>query len=1083
VTVDNSTPNVSIANATLPCGGGSVTLTATGSTATYSWTGPNGFTATGATVSVTTAGTYTNVATGTNGCTTTTTVTVSAATNCGSIGDFVWEDTNGNGKQGGNEPGISGVTVTLYTCAGAQVATTTTNASGNYSFNNLAAGSYYVIVSGLPAGYAFTTQNTGGDTAKDSDVNASGQTACFTLNAGQDKDDVDAGATPQGSTIGDFVWYDQDNDGIQDAGEPGLPNVSVALYDCNANLIGTTTTNANGQYAFTNVLPGSYYVIFSNQPAGYTFTGKDQGSDDAKDSDADLSGQTACFTITSGQTKDDIDAGLIGPGSIGNYVWEDLDNDGIQDPNESGLGGVVVSLYDCSNNLIATTTTNNQGAYDFQNIAPGQYYVSFTLPSRAYSFATMNAGTDPAKDSDPNASGRTICFTLNPGEDKDDIDAGVLTPGSIGDYVWEDLNNDGLQDQNEPGVSGITVDLFVCGSTSPIATTTTSSSGAYSFQNIIPGSYTVTFSNLPAGFIFALPNQGSNDALDSDPGQNGSTGCFTLGVGETLNDIDAGIVGSRVCLAVAGTVTPSDTLFDLAGSSVTITATDDGNSTIPAGYSVSYLLANQAGRVLQVSSTPNFVVSDQGDYCIHVLIYSGNTSNPNYFDLNQIVPGTTYLWQITNLLVQRGICGELNPGCTKVRVRCIALGDCVATAFNPQQWSVIFTNGTKPNAAPPWYHWANNSGRVETFADGTAHITGTLVHTNDPNFGFVVDVWLENRRDWGQWSALGRGKKSDPFSNLYQTWDYYELDDSRSKLIGNGVLTGDTLFLTHKPASYYFGFQIGTGANDKTLNDFGLSGWFSYTSASGLYTGGGDFNMNLSCGQVCPDPLAASPMIATQVILQGPYSGSGDTMATALNQQGVLPLHQPYNVHPWNYQGTESVTAIPNDSIVDWVLVEMRHPLNQGLVLSRMAAFVNEDGEVVGLNGTTLLDASNLPAGTDSFNLVIQHRNHVRAMTATPMKRYGNVFFADFTKSLNDIYTDPTIPNAAAHAMSNGTTVLFEGDASGDAQINSVDLGAIMFRYFHIGFGKADVNLDGVTNSLDVGRTLDNYFKQTHVPR
>jgi hypothetical protein len=150
--------------------------------------------------------------------------------------------------------------------------------------------------------------------------------------------------------------------------------------------------------------------------------------------------------------------------------------------------------------------------------------------------------------------------------------------------------------------------------------------------------------------------------------------------------------------------------------------------------------------------------------------------------------------------------------------------------------------------------------------------------------------------------------------------------------------------------------------------------------------------------------------------------------------------------------------------------------------IPRMAAFVNEDGEVVGLDGNKLLSI-NTPATIDSFNLVIQHRNHVRAMSATPARRYGNVYFADFTESLSDIYVDGTMPGPPVKTLPNGTTVLYEGDASGDSQINSVDLGAIMQNYFNIGFGQTDVNMDGVTNSLDVSRTLDNYFIQAHVPR
>ena len=89
------------------------------------------------------------------------------------------------------------------------------------------------------------------------------------------------------ATIGDFVWIDSNQNGIQDAGEAGKAGVKVKLYDNLNYLVATTTTNATGYYGFT-VTPGKYYVEFV-KPAGYTFSPKDQGGDNAKDSDADTS--------------------------------------------------------------------------------------------------------------------------------------------------------------------------------------------------------------------------------------------------------------------------------------------------------------------------------------------------------------------------------------------------------------------------------------------------------------------------------------------------------------------------------------------------------------------------------------------------------------------------------------------------------------------------------------------------------------------------------------------------------------------------------------------------------------------------
>ncbi len=116
---------------------------------------------------------------------------------------------------------------------------------------------------------------------------------------------------PEPAALGDTVWFDNDQDGIQDADEPGFPDVTVNLYDCaDSTLLATMVTDADGFYFFGNLMPGDYFVEFI-KPEGYTFTLQDQGSDDAVDSDADATtGRTICTNLESGETDLTWDAGL-----------------------------------------------------------------------------------------------------------------------------------------------------------------------------------------------------------------------------------------------------------------------------------------------------------------------------------------------------------------------------------------------------------------------------------------------------------------------------------------------------------------------------------------------------------------------------------------------------------------------------------------------------------------------------------------------------------------------------------------------------------------------------------------------------
>ena len=128
-----------------------------------------------------------------------------------------WNDFNADGIQDINEPGIQGVSVELFDGAGNSLGTTTTGPTGEYLFNNLPEGDYYVVF-GEPAGYTSSPDNVGADAA-DSDADpTTGQTPTYTLGLGEHNPTIDAGFY-QVAGLGDFVWLDVDGDGEQDSAE------------------------------------------------------------------------------------------------------------------------------------------------------------------------------------------------------------------------------------------------------------------------------------------------------------------------------------------------------------------------------------------------------------------------------------------------------------------------------------------------------------------------------------------------------------------------------------------------------------------------------------------------------------------------------------------------------------------------------------------------------------------------------------------------------------------------------------------------------------------------------------------------
>lgn len=239
------------------------------------------------------------------------------------------------------------------------------------------------------------------------------------------------------ASVGDFVWDDLDDDGVQDAGESGAAGVTVNLLDDLGNWLDSTTTDLSGFYRFENLAPGNYRVEFI-APSDGQFSPQDQTAD-AADSDADpLTGLTALFSLAAGENRTDVDAGLIFSGgsggadaSVGDYVWNDLDGDGIQEAGEPAAVGVPVYLLDALGNVLDSTTTDSLGFYRFEYLAAGSYRVQFVAPPDAQ-FSPQDQTSDNADSDADTVSGLTDIFNLVSGEDKTDLDAGLIFSGGPG---------------------------------------------------------------------------------------------------------------------------------------------------------------------------------------------------------------------------------------------------------------------------------------------------------------------------------------------------------------------------------------------------------------------------------------------------------------------------------------------------------------------------------------------------------------------------------------------------------------------------------------------------------------------------
>ncbi|MEO7715843.1 MAG: SdrD B-like domain-containing protein [Capsulimonas sp.] len=363
----------------------------------------------------------------------------------GTLSGTLYVDANKNSTLNTGEAGLSGITVNLLDGSGAIVATTTTGSDGTYSFASLTIGSYTVAA---PA--------TAGD-----DTLETAATLSVTVTADKDAPNNNFGyVLPVGSVSG-TLFVDGDKDGAFDNGEATLNGITVNLLDANGATVASTTTNSSGYYSFTGLASAAYTVSAPAAAGGYALE----------------TSQTLPVTVVGNQNDGDNDFGYIKPvGSLSGVFYLDGDKDSQYDAGEALFPGVTVTLKDASGSIVATTTTDSDGAYSFTGLTVGSY--------------TVSAPGVVSGDLLETSANLNVTVTAN--HDTPNNNFGYIVPlGSLSGTLYLDANKNSTLNTGEAGISGLTVNL-VDASGAIVATTTTGSDGTYSFAGIVAGSYTVT---------------------------------------------------------------------------------------------------------------------------------------------------------------------------------------------------------------------------------------------------------------------------------------------------------------------------------------------------------------------------------------------------------------------------------------------------------------------------------------------------------------------------------------------------------------------------------------------------------------
>lgn len=344
------------------------------------------------------------------------------------------------------------------------------------------------------------------------------------------------------------VWAENDYNGLFATDEAKLQDITVQLISDNGTVVATAQTNKLGQYDFTGLAPGNYYVKFTSQSfVGYNAVpdGGNSIVQQASKGINDSYAQTPVFALTYNDVLEK-SFGVYVPSTVSGFAWDDANQNGIYDNREAKIANVTITLTDADGNSltdvygnpIAAVLTDANGNYSFTNVRPRKE-MKLTLTS-SDTVDISNARVSPIPTSGDvkltNKAEKSIGmleFNGAPTSATTEKSGSMLTSATIGEvyinsmtgtgitpvnaeyknfalsannsirgYVWVESDYNGILDGwhetqadidiEEPVLNGVKVTLKnAAGAT--VATTYTDFAGYYEFRALKPGTYKVEY--------------------------------------------------------------------------------------------------------------------------------------------------------------------------------------------------------------------------------------------------------------------------------------------------------------------------------------------------------------------------------------------------------------------------------------------------------------------------------------------------------------------------------------------------------------------------------------------------------------
>lgn len=447
----------------------------------------------------------------------------------GQISGLSWNDTANDHQYNEGDRLLNRVTAVLYRVnddGETQVGKVTTGTDGAYAFTDLPAGDYRLNVT-LPDGYQFITPGDGGSAI----LPACGQvstTPVFSLSENEVKNDLHIGASKSSGYIKAYVFHDENANGGRRTTEELLRYIPTELlFECNGEwiVIASEKSDREGCVTYWDLTPGTYRLAVTLPepyivgPVGEKMTGW-YNSIVPADSNYGLSEP---FDVPRGGSTG-LGIGAVKTGSIAGSIWYDENCNGLQDENEAGFAGASLSLASDTAGVARTLESDENGEYLFEKLVEGEYTLSVSLPESV--MFTLPGGESLFTEG--YVFSQSTYVTVKTEKTTAVQKIGVMPVTTLAVQIYNDLNANGLMDENEPPFAGADLNVIVNGA--PLLSAVSGGDGL-AFIPILRGGDMQLQLSLPGGQVFTVP--GDDNAFVSLSAQNVITLPVTLPHGES----------------------------------------------------------------------------------------------------------------------------------------------------------------------------------------------------------------------------------------------------------------------------------------------------------------------------------------------------------------------------------------------------------------------------------------------------------------------------------------------------------------------------------------------------------------------